>query len=178
MATDVVMPQLGEQVSEGTIVRWIKKVGDHVERDEPLFEVSTDKVDAEIPAPVTGVLTEIRVKEGDTVPVASVIALIGNTTEDSETATAIHSTGRRALDFGDGVLISALAQMTAAGLMVAFEYGFGWHWISLSVLVAVFYANIKNKVPVSWYVGLVVMWLIVLLSLNAGPLLVQALHRG
>src|SRR5205814_302066 len=77
MPTQVVMPQMGESVAEGTIVRWIKKVGDAVERDEPLFEISTDKVDAEIPAPAAGVLTEIRVKEGETVPVNSVVALIG-----------------------------------------------------------------------------------------------------
>jgi 2-oxoglutarate dehydrogenase E2 component (dihydrolipoamide succinyltransferase) len=77
MATDVVMPQMGESIAEGTIVRWIKKVGDAVERDEPLFEISTDKVDAEIPSPVAGVVTEIRAQEGDTVPVNSVVAVIG-----------------------------------------------------------------------------------------------------
>jgi 2-oxoglutarate dehydrogenase E2 component (dihydrolipoamide succinyltransferase) len=71
------MPQMGESIAEGTIVRWIKKVGDKVERDEPLFEISTDKVDAEIPSPVAGVLTEIRHKEGETVPVNSVVAVIG-----------------------------------------------------------------------------------------------------
>jgi 2-oxoglutarate dehydrogenase E2 component (dihydrolipoamide succinyltransferase) len=77
MATDVVMPQMGESIAEGTIVRWIKKVGDTVERDEPLFEISTDKVDAEIPSPAAGVITEIRAKEGETVPVNSVVAVIG-----------------------------------------------------------------------------------------------------
>src|SRR5258705_5794277 len=77
MATDVVMPQMGESVAEGTIVRWIKKVGDTVDRDEPLFEISTDKVDAEIPSPVAGVIAEIRAKEGETVPVNSVVAVIG-----------------------------------------------------------------------------------------------------
>ena len=71
------MPQMGESIAEGTIVRWIKKVGDAVDRDEPLFEISTDKVDAEIPSPAAGVLTEIRVKEGETVPVNSVVAVIG-----------------------------------------------------------------------------------------------------
>lgn len=76
MPTNVVMPQLGESVAEGTVVRWIKKVGDPVGRDEPLFEISTDKVDAEIPSPVAGVLTEIRVKEGETVPVESIVAII------------------------------------------------------------------------------------------------------
>ena len=77
MSTDVVMPQMGESIAEGTIVRWIKKVGEKVERDEPLFEISTDKVDAEIPSPTAGVLTEIRHQEGETVPVNSVVAVIG-----------------------------------------------------------------------------------------------------
>src|SRR2546422_783706 len=77
MATDVGMPQMGESIAEGTIVRWIKKVGDKVDRDEPLFEISTDKVDAEIPSPAAGVVSEIRVKEGETVPVNSVVAVIG-----------------------------------------------------------------------------------------------------
>jgi 2-oxoglutarate dehydrogenase E2 component (dihydrolipoamide succinyltransferase) len=71
------MPQMGESIAEGTIVRWIKKVGDTVERDEPLFEISTDKVDAEIPSPAAGVLSEIRAKEGETVPVNTVVAVIG-----------------------------------------------------------------------------------------------------
>lgn len=77
MATDVVMPQMGESIAEGTIVRWMKKVGDTVDRDEPLFEISTDKVDAEIPSPAAGVVSEIRVQEGETVPVNSVVAVIG-----------------------------------------------------------------------------------------------------
>ena len=81
MSTNVVMPQMGESIAEGTIVRWIKKVGDQVDRDEPLFEISTDKVDAEIPAPAAGVLTDIKVKEGETVPVNSVVAVIGGAGE-------------------------------------------------------------------------------------------------
>jgi 2-oxoglutarate dehydrogenase E2 component (dihydrolipoamide succinyltransferase) len=76
MPTNVVMPQMGESVAEGTLVRWIKKIGDAIDRDEPLFEISTDKVDAEIPSPVAGRLAEIRVKEGETVPVESVVAVI------------------------------------------------------------------------------------------------------
>src|ERR1700748_112634 len=76
MATDVVMPQMGESIAEGTIVRWMKKVGETVDRDEPLFEISTDKVDAAIPSPAAGVLTEIPVTEGQTVPVNSVVATI------------------------------------------------------------------------------------------------------
>ena len=75
--SDVVMPQMGESIAEGTIVRWIKKVGDRVDRDEPLFEISTDKVDAEIPSPAAGVLLEVRAKEGETVPVNTVVAVIG-----------------------------------------------------------------------------------------------------
>lgn len=75
--TDVVMPQMGESIVEGTITKWLKKVGDKVQRDEPLFEISTDKVDAEIPAPTSGVLSEIKVKEGTTVQVNTVVAVIG-----------------------------------------------------------------------------------------------------
>ena len=75
------MPQMGESIAEGTVVRWLKKVGDSVERDEPLFEISTDKVDAEIPSPMAGVLTEIKVKPGETVAVNSVVATIGQAGE-------------------------------------------------------------------------------------------------
>src|SRR3954470_9324082 len=81
MPTSVVMPQMGESIAEGTIVRWIKKVGDQVERDEPLFEISTDKVDAEIPSPAAGVLTDIKVHEGETVGVNTVVATIGQANE-------------------------------------------------------------------------------------------------
>src|SRR5579863_2326691 len=76
MAVDVIMPQMGESIFEGTITRWLKKPGDRVERDEPLFEISTDKVDAEIPAPSAGVLKEIKVTEGKTVPIQTVVAVI------------------------------------------------------------------------------------------------------
>jgi 2-oxoglutarate dehydrogenase E2 component (dihydrolipoamide succinyltransferase) len=86
MPTNVLMPQMGESVAEGTLVRWIKKVGDAVERDEPLFEISTDKVDAEIPSPAAGTLTEIRVKEGETVPVESVVAVLAQPGEQVEPA--------------------------------------------------------------------------------------------
>ncbi len=75
--TNVVMPQMGESIFEGTITKWLKKVGDKVEKDEPLFEISTDKVDAEIPAPVAGVLTEVKVLEGATVTINTVVAVIG-----------------------------------------------------------------------------------------------------
>src|SRR6266436_2036587 len=76
MATDVVMPQMGESIFEGTITKWLKKPGDKVERDEPLFEISTDKVDAEIPSPSAGVLKEIKVGEGQTVPIQTIVGVI------------------------------------------------------------------------------------------------------
>jgi pyruvate dehydrogenase E2 component (dihydrolipoamide acetyltransferase) len=83
---DVVMPQMGESIFEGTITKWLKKVGDKVQRDEPLFEISTDKVDAEIPAPAAGVLREIKVKEGTTVQVNSVVAVIGGAGQPAQAA--------------------------------------------------------------------------------------------
>ncbi|HEV2341072.1 MAG TPA: dihydrolipoamide acetyltransferase family protein [Candidatus Acidoferrales bacterium] len=76
MATDVIMPQMGESIFEGTITKWLKKPGEKIERDEPLFEISTDKVDAEIPSPAAGVLKEIKVAEGQTVPIQTVVAVI------------------------------------------------------------------------------------------------------
>jgi pyruvate dehydrogenase E2 component (dihydrolipoamide acetyltransferase) len=76
MSEEVKMPQMGESIAEGTIVKWLKQVGDSIKRDEPLFEISTDKVDAEIPSPTSGVLSEIKVKEGETVPVNTVVAVI------------------------------------------------------------------------------------------------------
>ena len=77
MATEVIMPQMGESIFEGTITKWLKKVGDSVNKDEPLFEISTDKVDAEIPSPTAGILTEIKVQEGATVQINTVVALVG-----------------------------------------------------------------------------------------------------
>ena len=77
MATDVVMPQMGESITEGTLTKWLKKVGDTVQRDEPLFEISTDKVDAEIPSPAAGTLQEIKIAEGATVQINTVVAVIG-----------------------------------------------------------------------------------------------------
>ena len=82
------MPQMGESIFEGTITKWLKKVGDKVQRDEPLFEISTDKVDAEIPAPAAGVLREIKVKEGATVQVNSVVAVIGGAGSAAQSAPA------------------------------------------------------------------------------------------
>src|SRR5881394_1247101 len=88
MATDVVMPQMGESIAEGTITKWLKNVGDHVERDEPLFEISTDKVDAEIPSPAAGTLTEIKFKEGETVEVNTVVAVLDGASAQPAAETA------------------------------------------------------------------------------------------
>jgi pyruvate dehydrogenase E2 component (dihydrolipoamide acetyltransferase) len=87
-ATDVVMPQMGESIFEGTITKWLKAIGDSVQRDEPLFEISTDKVDAEIPSPAAGVLTEIKAAAGSTVQINTVVAVIGGSGSGSATAPA------------------------------------------------------------------------------------------
>ena len=90
MSTEVVMPQMGESIAEGTITKWLKKVGDRVERDEPLFEISTDKVDAEIPSPAAGTLTEIRFNEGDTVEINTTVAVLdGAAGGDAKAATPV-----------------------------------------------------------------------------------------
>ena len=100
MATEVVMPQMGESIAEGTITKWLKNVGEHVERDEPLFEISTDKVDAEIPSPAAGTLTEIKFKEGETVEVNTVVAVLDGAGDEPqpkpEAASAKEETTERA----------------------------------------------------------------------------------
>jgi pyruvate dehydrogenase E2 component (dihydrolipoyllysine-residue acetyltransferase) len=88
MGTDVVMPQMGESIFEGTITKWLKKPGDQVQRDEPLFEISTDKVDAEIPSPASGVLSQIKVEAGNTVQINTVVAVIGGSAESSSAPAA------------------------------------------------------------------------------------------
>jgi 2-oxoglutarate dehydrogenase E2 component (dihydrolipoamide succinyltransferase) len=90
MSTEVVMPQMGESIAEGTITKWLKKIGEHVDRDEPLFEISTDKVDAEIPSPAAGTLTEVRYKEGDTVEVNTVVAVLdGNQSSAASSSSSV-----------------------------------------------------------------------------------------
>ena len=89
MAVDIVMPQMGESIFEGTITKWLKKPGDKVERDEPLFEISTDKVDAEIPSPSAGVLKEIKVNEGQTVPIQTVVGVIDGVGPATSAAPAV-----------------------------------------------------------------------------------------
>ena len=97
MSTEVVMPQMGESIAEGTITKWLKQVGERVERDEPLFEISTDKVDAEIPSPAAGTLTEIRFKEGETVEINTTVAVLdGGATAGAAPAAA--STGTAATE--------------------------------------------------------------------------------
>jgi 2-oxoglutarate dehydrogenase E2 component (dihydrolipoamide succinyltransferase) len=88
MSTPVIMPQMGESIAEGTITKWLKKVGDPIKRDEPIFEISTDKVDAEIPSPVAGTLLEIKVPEGQTVAINTVVATIGEAGEQAASAPA------------------------------------------------------------------------------------------
>jgi 2-oxoglutarate dehydrogenase E2 component (dihydrolipoamide succinyltransferase) len=88
MPTDVIMPQMGESIFEGTITKWLKKAGERVEKDEPLFEISTDKVDAEIPSPVAGVLTEIKAQQGTTVEVNAVVAVIGDVGDETNSSFA------------------------------------------------------------------------------------------
>jgi pyruvate dehydrogenase E2 component (dihydrolipoamide acetyltransferase) len=101
MSVDVVMPQMGESIAEGTITRWLKQVGEHVDRDEPLFEISTDKVDAEIPSPAAGILTEIKYPEGATVEVNLVVAVLdgGNGAAAPATpAVAAEADSQKAMD--------------------------------------------------------------------------------
>src|SRR6266853_1380438 len=93
---DVLMPQMGESIAEGTLSKWLKKVGDSVKRDEPLFEISTDKVDAEIPAPAAGVLAEIKVQEGQTVPVQTLVAVLETEKGAVASAPAASTSAQRA----------------------------------------------------------------------------------
>ncbi|MFB3094232.1 MAG: biotin/lipoyl-containing protein, partial [Candidatus Acidiferrales bacterium] len=93
MPVNVVMPQMGESIFEGTVTKWLKNIGEKVERDEPLFEISTDKVDAEIPAPSAGVLKEIKVKEGETVEINTVVGILD---DGGAPASAEASVGRPA----------------------------------------------------------------------------------
>src|SRR5712692_854487 len=94
--TDVIMPQMGESIAEGTVTKWMKNVGDKVQRDEPLFEISTDKVDAEIPAPASGILKEIRVQPGATVPINTVVGVIA--AEGEAVAAAPAASAARAVE--------------------------------------------------------------------------------
>src|SRR6266699_2116530 len=102
---DVLMPQMGESIAEGTLSKWLKKLGDEVKRDEPLFEISTDKVDAEIPSPSAGVLAEIKVQEGQTVPVQTLVAVIE--TDKSASATAAPSAAAQRAPAASGAAVAS-----------------------------------------------------------------------
>jgi pyruvate dehydrogenase E2 component (dihydrolipoamide acetyltransferase) len=106
------MPQLGETVTEGTITRWLKQVGDHVEADEPLFEVSTDKVDSEVPAPVAGVLSEIRVPEGETADVGTVLAVLAEGESQGAEGAVGESQGAEGAESGVAAPAAAAAAPT------------------------------------------------------------------
>jgi len=118
MATEVIMPQMGESIFEGTITKWLKKVGDSVAKDEPLFEISTDKVDAEIPSPVAGTLTEIKVNEGATVQINTVVALVGGAGEASA-APAVREAGATAPVAKSAAGDGATAEVTEAAKTTA-----------------------------------------------------------
>src|SRR5208337_1740970 len=94
MPTDVIMPQMGESIFEGTITKWLKKPGDSIQRDEPLFEISTDKVDAEIPSPSAGTLKEIKIPEGSTVQINTVVATIDESGSTSVAAAPASSSAK------------------------------------------------------------------------------------
>jgi pyruvate dehydrogenase E2 component (dihydrolipoamide acetyltransferase) len=113
MPTDVVMPQMGESIFEGTITKWFKKVGDAVQKDEPLFEISTDKVDAEIPSTVEGVITEIRIGEGETVEINTVVAVISDADEGGG-ASGAGAVGQLAVAQLDGSASGAAAPPSMA----------------------------------------------------------------
>ena len=113
---DIIMPQMGESIAEGTLSKWLKKVGDEVKRDEPIFEISTDKVDAEIPAPAAGVLAEVLVKEGETVAVQTVVARLE--TEKGAVVDAPASAGVPAADAAEPAAqeaAAAVARVTLRG---------------------------------------------------------------
>lgn len=109
-ATEIVMPQMGESITEGTVSKWLKQVGDAVEKDEPLLEISTDKVDAEVPSPAAGILLEIRAQEGETVEVGSIVALVG-AENASGSQSAVQSPKQQA--------VAATAQATGADIVSA-----------------------------------------------------------
>ena len=109
--TDVLMPQMGESIVEGTVTKWLKKVGERIERDEPLFEISTDKVDSEVPAPVTGILEEMLVPEGETVEINTVVGRIAEDASASEqpAAQTVADSGPSANETGGGNIAAAAA---------------------------------------------------------------------
>ncbi len=126
MATDVVMPQMGESITEGTLTKWLKKVGDKVERDEPLFEISTDKVDAEIPSPAEGTLQEIKVTEGATVQINTVVAVIAEGAGSAKSAAAPAKAEETAATPADDSVTPAAVDSPASGNDVCGECIWCW----------------------------------------------------
>src|SRR3984957_249853 len=114
MAVGVTIPQMGESIFEGTITKWLKKAGDKIERDEPLFEISTDKVDAEIPSPSAGVLKEIKVNEGQTVPIQTVVAIIDADGAAAQSAAPAPAKSDAATSTKSGAPAAAAAQPAKA----------------------------------------------------------------
>src|SRR5437868_3974201 len=98
MSVEVVMPQMGESITEGTVSKWLKTVGDRIEKDEPLLEISTDKVDAEVPSPAAGNLLAINVQEGETVEVGAVLALVGAEMPVGSRRSAVGNVTKTAVD--------------------------------------------------------------------------------
>ena len=116
MTTEVLMPQMGESVAEGTLVRWFKSLGEFVERDEPIFEISTDKVDTEVPAPTSGYLSSVLVKEGDTVPVDTIVCVLSQTKlSEAELSAARLSSGDKTSDDATTASDSRVETSIAAG---------------------------------------------------------------
>ena len=157
MSNDVLMPQMGESIVEGTVVRWMKQVGEIVDRDEPLFEISTDKVDAEIPSPTGGVLLQIRVEVGETVPVNSVVAVIG---EAGEVAQARLISSDMALEkatgFADGKgdgLVQKVERSSSQRLSPAVRRLVLEHGIDLSAVVGTGEGGRVSKSDVLAYVA-------------------------
>jgi pyruvate dehydrogenase E2 component (dihydrolipoamide acetyltransferase) len=120
--TDVPMPQMGESITEGTITKWLKQVGEKVERDEPLFEISTDKVDAEIPSPVAGTVSEIKVQAGETVAINTVVAVIGGAASPGKTATA-KAPAQTQVPKGEGTAAGAPSSVAAPAASAAASAG-------------------------------------------------------
>ena len=157
MSNDVLMPQMGESIVEGTVVRWMKKVGEIVDRDEPLFEISTDKVDAEIPSPTGGVLLQIRVEVGETVPVNSVVAVIGEAGEVAHARLISSDTVlEKATGFADGKgdgLVQEVERRSSQRLSPAVRRLVLEHGIDLSVVVGTGEGGRVSKSDVLAYVA-------------------------
>jgi 2-oxoglutarate dehydrogenase E2 component (dihydrolipoamide succinyltransferase) len=146
MSAEVVMPQMGESIAEGTITKWLKRVGERVERDEPLFEISTDKVDAEIPAPAAGVLLETRYQEGDTVTVGEVVAVLDDGTGASAPApVAIESEAAPAPE-----VVATVEEPSVPAVMVETPVLVGRHGATVDVIMPQMGESIAEGTITKW----------------------------